>query len=619
MSYLYNLLKQFFVKSFKFINYVRLFLLNLLFIVIVVIILFSMSNGEKEVTVAKNSYININLNGYLVEQKQPVNLSQELTNQLADNETEVLQEFEVQDVIKTIEYAQKDPNITGLILQLGGLRSGSLDQLADIGKAIQAFKGENKKVLAYSDNFSQTQYYLAAYADQITLAPNGAVFLQGYAVNRLYFKDLIDNLLITPHIFKVGTYKSFVEPYTQTNMSEYSKEANSHWLNQLWQHYIAHILNQRGNRDSLSESSINPSLKELKQAFIKVSGDTAKYALSVGLVDELQYYDKFMSQVTSSQSIDDSINIIDYQMYTSTIRSLEPLHIAKNQIAVIHGTGEIVAGYSAGESIADQSFNELLKRALNNDSVKAVVIRLDTPGGSAFASENIRQQVLALKEAGKKVVISMGSVTASGGYWIAASADKIIASPTTLTGSIGIFGMFATIDKSLNKIGVYSDGVSTNELSNIGITQALSPELAEILQIGIENGYANFLKVVSEGRDLSLQEVDKIAQGRVWTGEDALKNGLVDELGNLQTAIADAADLAELSEFDVISIKAKTSSKQAFINELFTQSITLLPKGMLSSSPLQSLLTEVDKQANLAIRLNDPQNRFVYCTYCQIK
>ena len=618
MPYLYNLLKNFFVKSFKFVNYVRLFLLNFLFIVIVVVILFSMGNGEKKVTVTKNSYINIHLNGYLVEQKQPVNLSQELTNQLADNETEILQEFEVQDVVKTIQHAQQDPNITGLILQLGGLRSGSLDQLADIGEALQSFKAANKKVLAYSDNFSQTQYYLAAYADHITLAPNGAVFLQGYAVNRLYFKDLIDNLLITPHIFKVGTYKSFVEPYTQTSMSDYSKEANSHWLNQLWQHYIAHILEQRGDRNNLSKNSINPSLNELKQAFKKADGDTARYALAVGLVDELQYYDEFMTQFTFSQLIDNDFNLIDYQLYSSTI-PVKPILNAKNKIALIHGTGEIIAGYSEGGAIADQSFNELLKRALNNDHVKAVVIRLDTPGGSAFASENIRQQVLALKAAGKKVVISMGSVTASGGYWIAAPADKIIASPTTLTGSIGIFGMFATIDKSLNKIGVYSDGVSTNELSNIGITQALSPELAEILQIGIENGYTNFLKVVSEGRNLSLQDVDKIAQGRVWTGEDGLKNGLVDKLGSLQTAIADAADLAELSEFDVISIKAKTSSKQAFINELFAQSITLLPKGMLSSSPLQSLLTEVDKQANLAIRLNDPQNRFVYCTYCQVK
>ena len=619
MSYLYNFIKQLFIKSFKFINYIRLFSINLLFVGVVAFVLFSMSSDEKTVNVVKNSYLNLNLNGYLVEQKQPVNLSHELSNQLSGNETETIQEFEVQDIINTIQYAQKDPNITGLILQLDGLISGSLNQLTSIGKAIEAFKTSNKVVLAYANNFSQTQYFLAAYADHITLAPNGAVFLQGFSVNRLYFKELLNTLLITPHIFKVGTYKSFVEPYTETGMSDYSKEASSHWLNQIWQYYITHVLKQRSDRKNLSPSSINPSLKQLKAVFKSVSGDTAKYALTVGLVDELRFYEEFMEQFESSKSINNHRNIIDYQSYASTVLPTNKLTNASDQVAVIHGTGEIISGYSDGNEIADESFNQLLKLALENDRIKAVVLRFDTPGGSAFASENIRQQVLALKAAGKKVVVSMGAVTASGGYWIAASADKIIASPTTLTGSIGIFGMFATFDKSLNKIGIHSDGVSTNALSNIGLTQSLSPELAEIFQIGIENGYANFLKIVSSGRNMSLKEVDKIAQGRVWTGVDALENGLVDELGDLQSAIEVAANLAQLDKYDTVNIKPKTSSRQAFINEFFAKSISLLPKGLMSSTPFLSLLTTVNKQVNLAKRLNDPQNRFVYCTLCQVK
>ena len=395
MSYLYNLIKQFFIKSFKLINYIRLFSLNLVFIGILVFVLFSMNSDEKTVNVAKNSYLNLNLNGYLVEQKQPINLSQQLSNQLSGSDTETIQEFEVQDIINTIQHAQEDPKITGLILQLDGLRSGSLDQLSDIGEAIKAFKASNKKVLAYADNFSQTQYYLAAYADHITLAPNGAVFLQGFAVNRLYFKDLLNTLLITPHIFKVGTYKFFVEPYTETSMSSYSKEASSHWLNQLWQHYIAHVLEQRDDRDSLSAASVNPSLKQLKTAFKLVSGDTAKYALSVGLVDELRFYDQFIDQLTNSQLNKDTTTVIDYHYYASTVPSLYQFTDAEAQIAIIHGTGEIISGYSEGNEIADQSFNELLKLATNNDRIKAVVLRLDTPGGSAFASENIRQQVLA--------------------------------------------------------------------------------------------------------------------------------------------------------------------------------------------------------------------------------
>ncbi|MGJ8582342.1 MAG: signal peptide peptidase SppA, partial [Psychromonas sp.] len=251
--------------------------------------------------------------------------------------------------------------------------------------------------------------------------------------------------------------------------------------------------------------------------------------------------------------------------------------------------------------------------------VKAVVIRLDTPGGSAFASENIRQQVLALKAAGKKVVVSMGSVTASGGYWIASAADQIIASPTTLTGSIGIFGMFATIDKSLNKIGIQQDGVATNPLSNIGITQELTPELADIFQLGIENGYANFLQVVAEGREMSIKAVDQVAQGRVWTGEDALNNGLIDKLGNLQSAVQEAAQLTGLEEFDVITIEPRLSSKQVFFNQVFSKTIKLLPSGLVSQPSLLNIFAEIEQQSNFISRINDPQSRYVYCTQCYVE
>jgi len=620
MAFLFTIIKRTVINLLKIVNYARLFTLNALFLVIIGIFLIAMRNEEAEIVIADNSFLNLNLNGFLVEQKQPVNISQELTSQLSGSDDEIPQEYEVQRVIKVIQQAQQDPKITGLILQLDGLSSGSMDQLSDIGEAILQFKAANKKVIAYANNFSQTQYYLASYADDIALAPNGAVFLQGYAVNRLYFKDLIDHLLITPHIFKVGTYKSFVEPFIGNEMSQYSKEANSHWLNQLWQHYITQVLAHRSNRAHLSARSINPTLKELKHAFLAASGDTAQYAMSVGLVDQLQFQDDFFEQLQTPDKASQKVSIIDYATYEAAVSPLiQPAIQQANRIAIITGTGEIVSGYSEGQAIADHSFNALLNEALTDETIKAVVLRLDTPGGSAFASENIRQHVLALKKAGKKVVVSMGSVTASGGYWIAASADKIVASPTTLTGSIGIFGMFATIDKSLNKIGIHQDGISTNALSNIAITQPLAPELAEILQIGIENGYANFLKVVSEGRKLSLKSVDKIAQGRVWTGVDGLQNGLVDELGNLQYAIKLAASLAKLETYSTVNIKPWVSSKQAFINQFFTNAITYLPQGIISQSPLASLLATAEEQVNLATRLNDPQSRFVYCTDCQLK
>ena len=617
MKSLFSFMKKISIKVFNVINFIRLFILNSLFILIILILMVSTTHDDESVEVAKNSYLTLNLNGFLVEQKQQTNLSKELQNQLSGSDQSSIKEFEVQEVIKVIEHAKQDPNIIGLILKLDGLRSGSLDQLADIGKAIEGFKKSKKEVHAYASNYSQTQYYLAAYADNVTLAPNGAVLLQGYAVNRLYFKDLLDKLLITPHIFKVGTYKSFVEPFTETKMSSYSKDANSHWLNQLWDHYINHVLAQRSDNKRLTAASVNPTLKQLKIAVQAVSGDSAQYAMSVGLVDKLAYYDTFIANLHKTVN-DDKITTIDYQAYTANVPQLYSTTQQTNQVAVIHGSGEIVSGTADNQSIADNSFNKLLKQALNDPKVKAVVIRLNTPGGSAFASENIRQQVLALKAAGKKVVVSMGSVTASGGYWIAASADKIVAAPTTLTGSIGIFGMFATIDKTLNKIGIHQDGVSTNALANLGVTQPLNPKLAEIFQIGIEGGYANFLKVVAEGRAMSLKAVDKVAQGRVWTGKDALNNGLVDKLGNLQSAIDIASELASLDEYEVIEIKPTISPREAMINDFLSQSITLLPSNILSQTSLSPIFTALSKQANFTTRINDPQNRFVFCTICNI-
>ncbi|WP_354624474.1 signal peptide peptidase SppA [Psychromonas sp. MME2] len=277
--------------------------------------------------------------------------------------------------------------------------------------------------------------------------------------------------------------------------------------------------------------------------------------------------------------------MLSYDDYQSTLPALYEDQYSSSKIALIHGSGEILDGQQNGDTIGGDSFAKLLEKALNDTQIKAVVIRLDTPGGSAFASEKIRQQILALKQADKKVVVSMASVAASGGYWIASAADMIVAHPTTLTGSIGIFGMFASIDKALNKFGIYNDGIGTNELSTLNPTRALNPELAEIMQLGIEHGYQQFLTVVAEGRNMSIADVDKIAQGRVWTGQDALQYHLVDKLGNLQDAINEAVTLAELNEYQIEIIGPTLSTKQQFINEIFSTSIKWLPQSM-QISPL---------------------------------
>jgi protease-4 len=604
----------------KLINFTRLLILNTIFFLLLAIIIVAFNMEDEQLIIAEGSILHLNFTGNIVEQKRPVDFASELSNQLLNSDDKISNEYQIDEVLHAIEFAQEDNKISGILLELQGLNSVSINHLQDIGVAINNFKKTGKSVTAVSDNYSQTQYLLASYADEINLSPQGMVLLQGYSVYRLYFKDALDKLLITPHIFKVGTYKSFVEPFTENQMSDESKVANKHWLNQLWQNYIDTVIAQRKDKSSISEQSISPSLAQLKVSFQKVGGDTALYAKQVGLVDSLKTRSQVINQLkNNSQENNNEFALVTYADYQSSLPSLYQVDGIYDQIALIHGSGEILTGNHKSNVIGGNSFSKLLERALNDKQVKAVVIRIDSPGGSAFASEKIRQQILALKEADKKVVVSMGSVAASGGYWIASAADHIIASPTTLTGSIGIFGMFASADKALNKFGIYNDGVGTSELSTLNPTRALNPDLADILQMGIEHGYQQFLQVVAQGRGLTTAEVDKVAQGRVWTGVDALSLGLVDQLGNLDSAIIVAAELAELNQYEIKIIEQTLSTKDQLMNELMSVSSKVLPTNLQQHNVLLDTLSKIEKQTRILTKFNDPQGRYAYCPMCFVE
>lgn len=595
----------------KLLNLTRLFIINSVFFVIVILFLAVLGSEEELVQIADNSILQLNFNGNIVEQRQAVDFSTELSKQLAGDDQQVV-EYPIDELLQVIKTAKFDPKISSILLDPSGLQGASLNHIKAIGEALNSFKEADKQVVASADNYSQIQYLLASYADQIYLDPQGVVFLQGFSVYRLYFKEILDNLLITPHIFKVGTFKSFVEPFTETQMSEASKTANSHWLNQLWQGYIETVLMQR-NETNITAQSISPTLEQLKNALQKTQGDTALYAQQVGLVDQLTPRYKVFKDLQKEGE-----KWVTYKQYQSTMPSLYKTVASGDQIALIHGQGEILSGTQNSNAIGGDSFSKLLTRALKNDRVKAVVVRLDTPGGSAFASEKIRRQILELKKAGKTVVISMGSVSASGGYWIASAADHIVASPSTLTGSIGIFGMFASADKALNKIGIYNDGVGTSPLSSINPTRALDPKLADIMQMGIERGYRQFLTVVSEGRGMSIEAVDKVAQGRVWTGDDALQLGLVDQLGSLNDAISKAATLASLTDYSILPIVKKVSTKDQLLSEILSSGIKIVPQGVLMNTELAKVLGMVEKQTALVTTLNDPKGHYAYCPMCFI-
>lgn len=599
------------------INLTRLVFLNTLFVILILLIIVAVNIEEPQFTIADNSILHLNFTGNIVEQKQPLDFSGKLSQQLLAGNQPQLKEYQVDEIIHTIHYAQQDPKIKSILLELDGLQSAALNHVIDIGKALNDFKSAGKKVTAIADNYSQIQYLLASFADQIYLNPNGLVLLDGFSVYRLYFKEALDKLLITPHIFKVGTYKSFVEPFTENKMSDESKQANSHWLNQLWDNYTDIVLNERKYKSSITLESLSPTLKQLKSALIKADGNTALYAKQAGLIDFLSYRSEIINMLKEQAKAEAvELNLVGVEDYQSTLPALYGGAAKQEKIALIHGSGEILAGEQNVNVIGGESFSKLLNKALTSKDIKAVVIRLDTPGGSAFASEKIRQQILALKKSNKKVVVSMGSTAASGGYWIASAADFIIASPTTLTGSIGIFGMFASADKALNKLGIYNDGVGTSELSTINPTRALNPELSEIMQIAIEHGYQQFLKVVADGRNMSLSEVEQAAQGRVWTGGDALQYGLVDQLGNLQDAIKMAAKLAGLTNYSVEQVEPALSTKEQLLNELFGSGVKLLGEAKVIDPGLYQTIKKLGSEAVVLTKFNDPQGRYAYCPMC---
>jgi len=603
----------------KVINFTRLFVINAIFLIIIAIFILAINVESQPIKIAGNSTLDLNFKGFIVEQKKPVQFSSELSRQLLADEQPELHEYQIDEVLQVIRFAQHDPRITSILLELDGLQGVALNHITSIGKALTDFKSTGKKVTAIADNYSQSQYLLASFADEIHLNPQGLVFLQGFSVYRLYFKEALDNLLITPHIFKVGTYKSFVEPFTENKMSSASKQANSHWLNQLWNGYIDTVLTQRQDKSPITKQSISPSLSQLKAGLKAADGDTAKYAKQVGLVDGLSSRSSYINQLQQQADEEgNKLNLLGYAQYQAILPPVYEPKANQPHIALIHGSGEILAGNQPVIAIGGDSFSKLLAQALTDDTIKAVVIRLDTPGGSAFASEKIRQQVLALKSAGKKVVVSMGSVTASGGYWIASAADAIVASPSTLTGSIGIFGMYASADKALQKLGIHNDGVSTSPLSSLTPTRALDPELAEIMQMGIEHGYQQFLQVVAQGRNMSVSDVDKIAQGRVWTGVDGLNNGLVDKLGNLNDAINEAASLANIDQYTIKEIGPDLSTKQHLLNELFGFGVKLFSSSVEIDPVLINTIKTLNTQAGILTRFNDPQGRYAFCPMCNI-
>ncbi|MCW5213191.1 signal peptide peptidase SppA [Desulfobulbus sp. TB] len=457
-------------------------------------------------------------------------------------------ELLLQDIIYGIRIAAKDDRIQLLVLAPDQLKQAGLNQLQDISRAIDAFKKTGKRVIAYADSLSQGQYALAAQSDEIYLHPMGAVDLHGFGVFNLYMRSLLNKLKVTFHIFRVGTFKSAVEPLIRNDMSPEAKEANIQWLTQLWQQFSSDIGRQRG----ISRQDINDAVERLPEHLQEAKGDAAQMALNLGLIDGIRTQEDFREYLISLVGNNKKKKGFKRVNFSNYLKEYVPIYkaptVKEKSVALIIAQGDIVYGHAELGQIGSTNLTKQLRKARREKTIKAVVLRLDSGGGSAFASELIRQEILQLQKAGKPVVVSMGSMAASGAYWLAADADKIYASANTITGSIGIFGAFPTIEKSLAEIGVFNDGVGTTKMAGQGsLTRPMSEDFRKAIQLNIEHGYQQFLEIVANGRGLDLAEVKKIAQGRVWDGATAQQFGLVDELGNLNDAIAAATKMVGLS------------------------------------------------------------------------
>lgn len=593
-------------------SFTRQLVLNLLFVSVIALLIFLFLPEESEPVVKEKSALVLNLSGPIVEQRSYVEPFEKISGDILGNNRP--KETILFDVVNTLRYASTDNSITGLVLNLKDLSETNLTKLRYIAKAINEFKAAGKPVYAVGDYYSQSQYYLASYADKILMSPNGAVMLQGYSSYPLYYKQLLDKLDVTTHIFRVGTYKSAVEPFLRNDMSDAAKESASTWLTQLWGAYISDVAQNR----AINSSVLSPTMEQFLTELTKTKGDLAQLSLNLGLVDQLMTRQQMQDTLQEVFGEDQygHLNQISYSHYLSTVTSVTSS--SADDIAVVVASGTILDGKQKPGSVGGDSTAALLRQAREDDKVKAVVLRVDSPGGSAFASEVIRAEIDELKAAGKPVVVSMSSLAASGGYWISLSADKIIAQPTTLTGSIGIFGIITTFEKGLNKLGINSDGVGTTPFSGVGVTRGLSEGASQAIQLGIEHGYNNFISLVSNHREMTLEQADEIAQGRVWTGKDALNNGLVDQLGDFDDAIAAAAELAQMQSYNIYWIETPLSSTEKLIQQLSDEFDISIKEQFLSQLPssIVPIAGGVIADINALNSFNDPKGQYSFCLNC---
>ncbi|EFS1666309.1 signal peptide peptidase SppA [Salmonella enterica] len=614
MRTLWRFIAGFFKWTWRVLNFVREMVLNLFFIFLVLVgvgIWMQIGNGNNSEQTARGALL-LDISGVIVDKPSTNHRLGALGRQLFGASSDRLQENSLFDIVNAIRQAKDDRNITGIVLDLKNFTGADQPSMRYIGKALREFRDSGKPVFAVGENYSQGQYYLASFANKIWLSPQGQVDLHGFATNGLYYKTLLDKLKVSTHVFRVGTYKSAVEPFIRDDMSPAAREADSRWIGELWQNYLHTVSANR----QISPQQLFPGAQAIIDGLTSVGGDTAKYALDHKLVDALASsadVEKALTKQFGWSKTENNYRAISYYDY-----SLKTPADTGGTIAVIFANGAIMDGEETPGNVGGDTTASQIRDARLDPKVKAIVLRVNSPGGSVNASEVIRAELAAARAAGKPVVVSMGGMAASGGYWISTPANYIVASPSTMTGSIGIFGVINTVENSLSSIGVHSDGVSTSPLADISMTKALSPEVQQMMQLSIEYGYKRFITLVADARKRTPEQIDKIAQGHVWTGEDAKANGLVDSLGDFDDAVAKAAELAKLKQWHLDYYQDEPTVLDMVMDSMTGSVRAMLPETIqaMLPAPLVSAANTVKAEGDKLAAFNDPQNRYAFCLTC---
>ncbi|WP_079774634.1 signal peptide peptidase SppA [Salmonella bongori] len=614
MRTLWRFIAGFFKWTWRLLNFVREMVLNLFFIFLVLVgvgIWMQLGSGSNSEQTARGALL-LDISGTIVDKPSTNHRLGALGRQLFGASSDRLQENSLFDIVSAIRQAKNDRNITGIVLDLKNFTGADQPSMHYIGKALREFRDSGKPVFAVGDNYTQGQYYLASFANKIWLSPQGQVNLHGFATNGLYYKTLLDKLKVSTHVFRVGTYKSAVEPFIRDGMSPAAREADSRWIGELWQNYLNTVSANR----QISPQQLFPGAQAILDGLTRAGGDTATYALDHKLVDALASraeVEKALTKQFGWSKAGNNYRAISYYDY-----SLKALANSGGTIAVIFANGAIMDGEETAGNVGGDTTASQIRDARLDPNVKAIVLRVNSPGGSVSASEVIRAELAAAKAAGKPIVVSMGGMAASGGYWISTPANYIVASPSTLTGSIGIFGVVNTVENSLSSIGIHSDGVSTSPLADLSMTKALSPEVQQMMQLSIEYGYKRFITLVAEARKRTPEQIDKIAQGHVWTGQDAKANGLVDALGDFDDAVAKAAELAKLKQWHLDYYQDEPTVLDMVMDSMTGSVRVMLPEAIqaMLPAPLVSAANTVKAEGDKLAAFNDPQNRYAFCLTC---